>query len=228
MDKQQYHLISYDIILINFPQPQQTQKSAEVKFPKCQWTIHTSTRFRNVLSSCIGQNFAVPWTAGQMAQLVVVQYYRNLKKEPTCIILKFYGLPKKNLNVFVVQWCFLQWFLCNHLEDFPQNLRSYWNDICIRPSLRYSNQTSPQKEAMNFLFRPSMKHLHHKRTIPSKTFKSPQMRTSFRGPSSTCVPPQWEMSLAISRYHVAIWIFIGNRLSGWTFPKLHSTFPLQK
>ena len=65
MDKQQYHLISYHIILINFPhsphKPLKNLKNAEVKSPKCQWIIHTSTRFRNVLSSYVGRNLPGKW-----------------------------------------------------------------------------------------------------------------------------------------------------------------------
>lgn len=155
MDKQQYsyHLLSYDIILINFPQPPQPPKKRwnEISqmpmnhphlhsLPQCLKLLHWSELRGPMNCQANGTTCHLSWYSTT----------RNLKKEPTCIILRFYGLPEKNLRKYLWCLCIAMMFFCNDFFAIisrisPQNLRSYWTDICIHPSLRFSNQTSPQE-----------------------------------------------------------------------------------
>ena len=132
MDKQQYHLLSYDIILINFPQPPQTPKKRwnEISqmpmnhphlhsLPQCLKLLHWS-ELRGPMN-CQAN--------GTTCRGTVLR--GTLRKNQPASSSGFMACQRKIwenvFDVFSAMAFFWQWFLRNHLENFPSKLEKLLN-----------------------------------------------------------------------------------------------------
>lgn len=173
MDKQQYsyHLLSYDIILINFPQPPQTPKKRwnEISqmpmnhphlhsLPQCLKLLHWS-ELRGPMN-CQAN--------GTTCRGTVLQ--GTLRKNQPASSSGFMAFQRKiweNIfDVFVLQWCFFAMIFSQSSREFP--LRTWEVTELTYAYIQVSGFQIKPPHKKFFASPPRMKHLHHKRTIPSK------------------------------------------------------------